>query len=62
MVTINDRQFDLMFEKEAINYVFLLRVLQDEYYVKGKTVVCVFCRSGRSFYQSTKESVRVVEE
>ena len=41
-MSVDEMQFDIMPERGTIDAVFILRMMQEEYRAKGKTVVCVF--------------------
>ena len=53
IVSVDERQFGFMPERGAIDAVFILRRLLEEYHAKEIR----FCGPGDSFWQSTKESV-----
>ena len=42
-------QFDIMPERGTIDAVFILRMMQEEYRAKGKTVVCFFVDLEKAF-------------
>ena len=43
IVSVVKMQSGLMLERGTINAVFILRRLQEKYYAKGKSCICVLC-------------------
>ena len=61
IVTVKEMQFCFMPERRTIDYMYMLRRLQEDYDVKGKKLY-VFCGPRENFSQSANESVGMGNE